>query len=133
MISKLRVLYGGKPVGQLAEKQGNIVFQYDPSWLRDGFDLAPGSMPFVDGATPPSRTVFDGLHGVFNDSLPDGWGLLLMDRALKQYRGLDRAQITPLDRLAYMGHRCMGALEYQPELLPEQDGQTIDLADIAAQ
>jgi serine/threonine-protein kinase HipA len=133
MISKLHVLCGGKPVGQLAEKQGDIVFQYDAAWLRDGFDLAPGSIPFVEGAMPPSRTVFDGLHGVFNDSLPDGWGLLLMDRALKQYRGLDRAQITPLDRLAYMGHRCMGALEYQPEMLPEQAGQKIDLADIAAQ
>ena len=91
MISKLRVLCGGKPVGQLAEKQGNIVFQYDAAWLRDGFDLAPGSMPFAEGAMSPSRTVFDGLHGVFNDSLPDGWGLLLMDRALKQHRGLDRA------------------------------------------
>lgn len=133
MISKLQVLYDGKPVGQLAENQGSIVFQYDPAWLRDGFDLAPGSMPFVEGAMPPLRTVFDGLHGVFNDSLPDGWGLLLMDRALKQYRGLDRAQITPLDRLAYMGHRCMGALSYQPELMPERDRQPIDLADIAAQ
>lgn len=56
-----------------------------------------------------------------------------MDRALKKYRDLERSQITPIDRLAYMGHRCMGALEYQPELLPEQDGNLIDLADIAAQ
>lgn len=133
MTPLLRVLCDGNPVGQLAEKQGNIVFQYDLAWLESGFDLAPGSMPFDARANPPARLDFQGLHGVFNDSLPDGWGLLLMDRVLKKHQGLDRAQITPLDRLAYIGHRGMGALEYQPALLPEQDGQTIDLSDIAAQ
>ncbi len=133
MISLLHVLSGGKPVGRLAEKQGSIVFQYDPAWLESGFDLAPGSMPFNEQANPPARLDFQGLHGVFNDSLPDGWGLLLMDRVLRKHRNLDRTQITPLDRLAYMGLRSMGALEYRPELLPEQDGKTIDLADIAEQ
>lgn len=133
MTPLLRVLCGGDMVGQLAEKRGAIMFQYAPSWLENGFDLSPGSVPFDDLAHPAVRLVFDGLHGVFNDSLPDGWGLLLMDRALKQHLHLDRPNITPLDRLAYMGHRCMGALEYQPELLPQTDSQVIDLADIAAQ
>ena len=133
MTPLLRVLCAGQRVGQLAEKQGTILFQYDPAWLANGFDLAPGSMPFDEFAHPAARLDFDGLHGAFNDSLPDGWGLLLMDRALKQHQNLDRSQITPLDRLAYIGHRGMGALEYQPELLPEQNGKLIDLADIAAQ
>lgn len=130
---KLRVLCNGKIVGQLAARGGEIVFQYDSAWLDNGFDLAPSSLEFDGLANPARRMDFQGLHGVFNDSLPDGWGLLLMDRALKKYRDLERSQITPIDRLAYMGHRCMGALEYQPELLPEQDGKLIDLADIAAQ
>lgn len=134
MISRLRVLLAGTPVGELAANaKGDIAFQYTSGWLKAGFDLAPASMPFDELAHPAARPVFDGLHGAFNDSLPDGWGLLLMDRALKQYQDLERAQITPLDRLAYMGHRCMGALEYQPELLPEKDGKVIDLADIAEQ
>lgn len=133
MTALLRVLCHGKSVGQLAEKQGRIVFQYDSAWLESGFDLAPGSMPFDAQANPPARLDFQGLHGVFNDSLPDGWGLRLMDRVLKKHRNLDRDQITPLDRLAYMGHRCMGALEYQPAFMPEQDGKRIDLAEIAAE
>jgi serine/threonine-protein kinase HipA len=133
MISVLRVLCNGRLVGKLAERQGNIMFQYDTAWLESGFDLAPGAMPFDGHAHPAARMVFQGLHGAFNDSLPDGWGLLLMDRSLKQHQNLDRSQITPLDRLAYMGHRGMGALEYQPELLPEQNGTPLDLADIAMQ
>lgn len=134
MITLLRVLHEGNLVGQLAENaMGAIVFQYDRAWLEHGFDLAPASVPFDGLANPAARLDFDGLPGVFNDSLPDGWGLLLMDRTLKKHKGLGRAQITPLDRLAYMGRRPMGALEYEPELLPERDGQVIDLADIAAQ
>ena len=133
MSTLLRVLCGGMYVGQLAEKNGTIVFQYERTWLANGFDLAPNSMPFDGDAHTAARADFQGLHGVFNDSLPDGWGLLLMDRVLKKYQNLDRAQITPLHRLAYMGHRCMGALEYQPELLPERPGAMIDLADIAEQ
>lgn len=133
MIGLLRVFCGGQLVGRLAEKQGAIVFQYEQTWLEKGFDLAPSSMPFNQIANPAARFEFQGLHGVFNDSLPDGWGLLLMDRVLKKHKNLDRSQITPLDRLAYMGRRCMGALEYQPELLAQESGKTIDLADIAAQ
>ncbi|MDK9724807.1 MAG: type II toxin-antitoxin system HipA family toxin [Sterolibacteriaceae bacterium MAG5] len=135
MISLLRVLHAGRLVGQLAiQSSGAIAFQYDREWLVQGFDLAPGSIPFDGLANKSVRPgEFDGLPGAFYDSLPDGWGLLLMDRGLKKQQGLDWTQITPLDRLAYMGHRCMGALEYEPELLPEHNGKPIDLADIAEQ
>lgn len=109
MITRLRVLYGDTQFGELAENgAGEVVFQYDRSWLAKGFDLAPASVPFDGIANKAARTTFDGLPGVFNDSLPDGWGLLLMERALKKHKDLDPADITPLDRLAYMGHRCMG-------------------------
>ncbi|MEN8215064.1 MAG: HipA N-terminal domain-containing protein, partial [Pseudomonadota bacterium] len=57
--------------------------------------------------------VFSGLYGLFNDSLPDGWGLLLMDRYFRQL-GFDIKTITALERLSYMGERTMGALMYHP-------------------
>ena len=132
MISKLRVIHNGQIVGHLAENKGEIRFEYTQNWLANGFDLAPGIMPFNGDANEAPSQVFDGLHGAFNDSLPDGWGLLLMDRALKKHKDLDPSQITPLDRLAYMWHRSMGALEYKPELLPEQESNDVDLADMAA-
>ena len=132
MITQLRVMHQELCVGRLVQNRlGQILFQYEPSWLKGGFNLAPASMPFDALAHPAARTIFDNLHGVFNDSLPDGWGLLLMDRALKQHKNLDRAQITPLDRLAYLGRRCMGALAYEPELLPHHDQLAFELADIA--
>ena len=132
MITRLRVFYGLRCVGQLAQNTlGQILFQYEPSWLKDGFNLAPASMPFDGFAHPAARPIFDHLHGVFNDSLPDRWGLLLMDRAFKQHKQLDRAQITPLDRLAYLGNRCMGALAYEPDLMPNVQTQAMDLVALA--
>jgi serine/threonine-protein kinase HipA len=88
-------------------------------------------MPFDGFAHPAARPIFDHLHGVFNDALPDGWGLLLMERAFKQYKQLDRAQITPLDRLAYLGDRCMGALTYEPVLWPNIHAPEADLLALA--
>lgn len=134
MTQVLRVICDEATVGRLAiDHRGQPIFQYEQSWLETGFDLSPHTLPFVATANRAMRPTFDGLHGVFNDSLPDGWGLLLMDRAFKQIKGVEHTAITPLDRLAYMGHRCMGALEYKPELLPERESGPIDLALIAAQ
>ena len=59
--------------------------------------------------------MFDGLFGLFNDSLPDGWGRLLLDRTVEAH-GINRRQLNPLDRLAYVGQGGMGALTYAPDL-----------------
>ena len=67
---------------------------------------------------------------MFNDSLPDGWGLLLMDRQLRK-EGIDPHNSTPLDRLAWLGHRTMGALIYQPVTGPKSDAMLIDLHEMA--
>ena len=63
----------------------------------------------------PQRGLFDGLFGVYNDSLPDGWGRLLLDRAVEKL-GIARQHLTPLDRLAHVGANGMGALSYEPDL-----------------
>ncbi len=116
--SKLDVLLGGRRVGGLAQSdRGEIWFEYDPGWIKSGFGLSP--MKQFDlklGAFKPKDPLFNGLHGVFDDALPDGWGLMLMDRAMKKNLDWDPHQISPLDRLAYIGNRAMGALEFRPAI-----------------
>ena len=134
MINKLNVLFSGAQVGRLAIGNRQIRFEYDKAWIENGLDLSPGTLLFNGNANESVRpSQFEGLPGVFNDSLPDGWGLLLMDRVFKKRFNLDPHQITPLDRLGYMGHRGMGALEYQPEILPDDDDDDVDLSDLALQ
>jgi serine/threonine-protein kinase HipA len=101
-------------VGRLAFKDRQILFEYDVAFIASGVQLSPFMLPLKPGVFTNADRIFDGLYGVFNDSLPDGWGRLLLDRAVEKH-GVNRRQLTPLDRLAYVGGHGMGALSYQPD------------------
>ena len=114
---KLEVYYHGILVGYLAETPDHLIaFQYSDDWIRNGFSVSPLSLPLNNNVfVPPEkcRDRFNGLFGVFADSLPDSWGQLLLDRHLESL-GINRGDISTLDRLAYVGRSGMGALEYYP-------------------
>jgi serine/threonine-protein kinase HipA len=130
-VAQLRVLFAGESVGILSLRDRQHWFQYDAHWLQNGFDLAPQIMRFDLQPQLAKLPLFQGLHGIFNDSLPDGWGLLLMDRFFKRQFNWDYHEITPLDRLAYLGKRAMGALEYEPVMLQEEINTAINLMTLA--
>ena len=107
-------------VGTLAEEGRRIYFEYEDEFLDDPLPVSPFMLPPRPGLFEEKDGVFGGLFGVFNDSLPDGWGLLLIDREFRR-RGLDPATITPLDRLA--GTRAIGALTYHPPTPEESEAE----------
>jgi serine/threonine-protein kinase HipA len=106
---------GRRKVGRLAFKDRRVLFEYDASFIASGIEISPIKLPLRPGVSIADTTIFDGLFGVFNDSLPDGWGRLLLDRTVEKL-GIHRGQLNPLDRLAYVGRHGMGALSYEPEL-----------------
>jgi len=101
-------------VGTLATKNKKIYFEYDKEFLKTGIELSPYKLPLKAGLFVCEDDTFEGLWGLFNDSLPDGWGRLLMDRHLMGL-GVNPNALTPLDRLAYVGSYGMGALSYEPQ------------------
>ncbi len=105
-------------VGQMVSDNGKVFFKYDDTLIEKGLGISPFKLKLSDAILIPETTIFNGLFGVFNDSLPDGWGRLLLDRTLLS-KGISLNQITPLDRLAYVGSGGMGALTYKPNLNPE--------------
>ena len=119
-------------VGTLAEEGRGIYFEYSDELLDHPLPISPFMLPPRPGLFEEKEGVYDGLFGVFNDSLPDGWGLLLMDREFRR-RGLDPARITPLDRLAYLGTRAVGALIYHPPSEEEEEPASLDLGRVAEQ
>lgn len=120
-------------VGEMVSARGAIWFRYNPGYLRDGLNLSPMKLPFTGEPQAAGKEPFEGLYGLFNDSLPDGWGRLLLDRTLAS-RGMDISKITPLDRLAIVGDTGMGALVYRPEMFPERkSGPLASLDTIAAE
>jgi serine/threonine-protein kinase HipA len=103
-------------VGKLAENKTGIYFQFDPSYLGEHHDsIAPFNIKADLNLQKAPRQPHYGLHGVFADSLPDGWGLYLMDRIFRR-NGHNPQHITALERLAYTGNRCLGALSYEPAI-----------------
>jgi len=103
-----------RKVGRLANRDRQILFEYDPGFLASGTEISPVKLPLRPGVQIADTAIFDGLFGVFNDSLPDGWGRLLLDRTVEKH-GINRRELNALDRLAYVGHDGMGALSYEPE------------------
>ena len=100
-------------VGQLARNRQGVFFQYAADYLQSSANLSPFRLPFDATLHQAPRDIHGGLFGVFADSLPDGWGMRLMDRVFRQH-GVVPSQVTGMDRLAYVGDRGMGALEYAP-------------------
>ena len=105
-------------------------FEYDREWLAEGFSISPFSLPLEKKVFIPRMEPFDGIFGVFADSLPDGWGRLLVDR-LMQKNHMNPYEVGNMDRLAIVGNSGMGALCYEPEQVFEMQEQPMNLDEIA--
>lgn len=101
----------------------SVYFEYHASFIEQGMEISPLRLPLKPGVSSFDNTLFEGLSGVFNDSLADGWGCLLFDRFIRS-QGLMPDDITPLDRLAHVGAHGMGALVYEP------DHSMVDMSDV---
>lgn len=104
---------GSAIVGHLLDLDRRIYFEYEPAFLRSGLELSPFKLPLRGGVFGDGVPEFLGLYGLFFDSLPDGWGMLLMHRRMRQ-RGIDPDRISALQMLRHMGTRAMGALTFHP-------------------
>lgn len=128
----LKVFYNDILVGTLAKTPDRVVaFEYDSDWLNNGFSISPFSLPLIKKVFIPKYDPFGGLFGVFNDSLPDGWGRLLVDRLFLKNK-INPAEIDNLNRLAVVQESCMGALTYKPAHRFESENNISDY-DILAQ
>lgn len=131
-LTQLEVYYNDSLVGSLEQsKLGDFAFAYDKKWLAEGFSISPFSLPLENRVFfPPHPEYFRGLFGIFSDSLPDGWGRLLVDRMLTK-QGIHPNTITALTRLSLVGAQGMGALSYRPAQ-GELTGQSLSDFDAIA-
>lgn len=123
---------GDIPVGRLASRDHQIYFEYDRAFIERGLEISPVRLPLKTGLIRFDPTPFEGLGGVFNDSLPDGWGRLLFDRFVRS-QGMVPMEVSPLDRLAHVGRHGMGALVYEPDHSPTLGQNEISLDQLAGQ
>lgn len=114
-ISVIEVFIANRRVGRLALTPDSLcAFEYDAEWVQNGYSISPFYLPLKSGLQVAKHTPFAGGFGVFDDSLPDGWGNLILDRYLTQ-QSINPHKLTLLDRLALIGSTGRGALEYRPD------------------
>ena len=111
-VRRLEVRFEELTVGLLRWHERALYFSYDEDFLARGMWLSPFHLPLKQGLMKHQDLSFGPLFGLFEDSLPDGWGRLLMSRHFQQ-QGLNLRATTPLAPLAYLGDKTMGALSYQ--------------------
>lgn len=130
-IPLIEIFISGKYVGRMAlTPDGLCGFEYDTDWIQTGFSISPFHLPLKPGLIMAKRDPFDGNFGVFDDSLPDGWGNLLLDRYLQE-KGIYPYKLNILERLSLIGSTGRGALEYRPDKSIKADNEFIDFDHLA--
>ncbi|MFA7673846.1 MAG: type II toxin-antitoxin system HipA family toxin [Clostridia bacterium] len=130
-IRKLIVKYNEHIVGYLAELENNtIAFQYEDEWIGNGFSISPFSLPLSNQVRINKKDTFNGLYGVFQDSLPDGWGELLFRRMLAK-KGINFDRLSPLTKLSLVNPNGLGGLSYEPSQVEETSENSYDLDELA--
>lgn len=129
-VTNSKVKYNGRPAGYLAVVEEGIAFQYDPEWLRDGFSLSPFSLPLEGKVFIDRKDNFEGLFGVFHDSLPDGWGELLVSRMCAK-KGVNYEKLNPLTKLSLIGGNGLGGLNYEPTQAVQTTDARFDPEELA--
>ena len=108
----------GKKIGTMIEHQGVIYFEYDKEFKLNGLEISPiklHTLKTKDAYTSPDHvTLYHGIAGVFFDSLPDKHGMPFIDRYFEK-QGLKPFEVILLHKLAFIGDRGMGAIEYVPK------------------
>ena len=132
-VKVIEVLMNDAKIGRIAMTPDFLcAFEYTPSYLLSEVSISPFNLPLKSEVFIAKRTPFYGGFGVFDDSLPDGWGNLILDRYLKK-KGVNPAKLTILQRLALVGSTGRGALEYRPDFSETTADEIINFDNLAAE
>lgn len=126
-IDRLTVKYHGDAIGVISLTPDNkcLAFEYDSRWIAEGFSISPLELPLKSGLFLAKPTPLYGNFGIFEDSLPDGYGRYLLHKALLR-TGIDDRNLSAINRLSIVGSSGMGALTYEPETIIGKENEVID-------
>lgn len=135
-LQRMEVIYEGWGekwcLGILAagRQRGEWLFEFSEQSIQRGIEFSPVLHPPANTTYSDFERHQEGIPGFIADSLPDGWGRLLMDRLLRR-NDIEPATLSPLDRLAMLGSNTMGALTYRPLLdVPGHETNPHSISDL---
>ena len=120
----------GEEIGVLMEGKNGVSFQYHPAFNAKKYPISPFRLPY-----DPTRVFnyydsipFEGLPGIFADSLPDSFGNVALREYFKRKTGKAFIKLSPLEKLAYVGSNGIGAIAYKPATEKEEEQYKIAIA-----
>lgn len=129
-VESLKVMYHHILVGRMTMgTNGTCLFQYDREWLDTGFSISPLKLPLIPELFEAELTPFGGNFGVFEDSIPGGYGEYMLTKELRKH-GVNYMELDPLQKLSIVGSSGMGALCYVPDNKISIPEDSIDLDKI---
>lgn len=133
-MNKLSVFYNGWgerwQLGTLADNGKQLLFEYSPMALQQGLELSPYSVKLRGPSYGDFPAYLQRLPGFIADALPDGWGMVLMDRIFRGNGWVPEA-MSPLDRLAFVSGHNMGALSFEPASASDLVAMDVQLLALA--
>lgn len=129
-IDSLKVIYHGRLVGRLTMGTNDTcLFQYDREWLNTGFSISPLKLPLRADLFEAAYLPFQGNFGVFEDSMPGGYGEYVLQKELEK-QGVNYKALNPLQKLSIVGSSGMGALCYVPDNKITMPGESVNLDEV---
>jgi len=128
VIDKVDVVLWGFKVATIHWHENQGYFEYSKEFQHSGIELSPIMMPLSGKSysfSELSLGTFKGLPGMVADSLPDKFGMKLIDQWLER-QGREVESFSAVERLCYIGERGMGALEFRPTVGIKKE-KTFDL------
>ena len=126
----LKVMYHDRLVGRLTMGTNDTcLFQYEKEWLDSGFSISPLKLPLRADLFEADYLPFQGNFGVFEDSMPGGYGEYVLQKELEK-RGVNYKALNPLQRLSIVGSSGMGALCYIPDNKITMPRGSVDLDEV---
>lgn len=129
-IDALKVMYHGQLVGRLTMgTNSTCLFQYGREWLNTGFSISPLKLPLKADLFEADYLPFHGNFGVFEDSMPGGYGEYVLQKELEK-QGINYNGLNPLQRLSIVGSSGMGALCYIPDNKITMPSESVNLDEV---
>lgn len=121
----------GRKIGNLLLKDGVVYFEYDKEFRSDGVEISPLKLPLsLEGVyTNRDDKYFEGLAGVFHDTLPDRFGTKVIERYF-EFKDIPSYELTVIQKLMFLGDKSIGAISYKPAIHTLGEQKTDELIEL---
>ncbi|MDD2699409.1 MAG: HipA domain-containing protein [Arcobacteraceae bacterium] len=120
-----------KKIGTILSKNGMVYFEYDKGFVGSNLEISPLKLPLATRGvyTNNDDRYFEGLAGVFHDTLPDKFGTKVIERYFES-KGIASSELNIIQKLMFVGDKSIGAITYKPVIHQMDEKKVNELIEL---